>query len=55
MEATLIQRLPDWNKVPDKIQSRQYSCYVISELNLIDVPIHTWWLDSGATTHVLTC
>ena len=42
MELTLIQRLPDWNKDPDKIQSRQYSCHIIFELNLIDVPIHTW-------------
>ncbi|KAG7564986.1 Integrase catalytic core [Arabidopsis suecica] len=26
--------------------------YVCSELNLIEVPNNTWWLDSGATTHV---
>ena len=52
MEHTLIQRLPDWNKGLDKIQNRKDNCHVIFELNLIDVPIHTWWLDSGATTHV---
>ena len=25
---------------------------VCSEVNLISVPGHTWWLDSGATTHI---
>ena len=26
--------------------------YVCSELNLVEVPKNTWWLDTGATTHV---
>ena len=25
---------------------------VSSEVNLILVPKHTWWIDSGATTHI---
>ena len=25
---------------------------VYSEVNLISVPRHTWWIDSGATTHI---
>ena len=27
-------------------------CYYVSELNLIEVPDNTWWLDTSATTHV---
>ena len=27
---------------------------VCSEINLTYVPIHTWWVDSSATTHVST-
>ena len=26
--------------------------YVCSEVNLTSVPGHTWWIDSGATTHI---
>ena len=26
--------------------------YVCFESNLIEVPFNTWWLDSGATTHI---
>nr|ABW74556.1 copia-like pol polyprotein [Boechera divaricarpa] len=32
-------------------KGKHYS-FVCSELNLIEVPNNTWWLDSGATTHV---
>ncbi|CAA7053517.1 unnamed protein product [Microthlaspi erraticum] len=30
----------------------KHHSFVCSELNLIEVPNNTWWLDSGATTHV---
>lgn len=30
----------------------KHQSFVCSELNLIEVPNNTWWLDSGATTHV---
>jgi len=26
--------------------------FVCSEVNLVSVPKNTWWLDSGATTHI---
>ena len=52
MKPTIIQRHLDWNKDPDKIQSRQFNCHVIFELNLVNAPTHTWWFDSDATTHV---
>ena len=28
---------------------------VCSEVNLTSVPKHTWWIDSGATTHINVC
>ncbi|KAK9750981.1 hypothetical protein RND81_02G233800 [Saponaria officinalis] len=30
----------------------KHYCFVCFESNLIEVPSNTWWLDSGATTHV---
>ena len=29
-----------------------HSSNVCSEVNSVTVPIDTWWIDSGATTHV---
>ena len=30
------------------------SAYVYFESNLVNVPLDSWWLDSGATVHVST-
>ena len=30
------------------------SAYVCFESNLVNVPLDSWWLDSGATVHVAT-
>ena len=35
-----------------RVKKGSFLNFVCSEVNLVSVPIHTWWLDSGATTHI---
>ena len=38
----------------EKKEQGMLSAYVCFESNLVNVPLDSWWLDSGATVHVAT-
>ena len=37
-----------------KKENSQGELLVCFELNLVDIPLNSWWLDCGATDHVMT-
>jgi hypothetical protein len=41
-----------WVAKKEKEKRGTHSSFVCSEVNIVLVPIDTWWINSGATTHV---
>ena len=46
-------KFKNWLEKKNKEQG-MLSAYVCFESNLVNVPLDSWWLDSGATVHVAT-
>ena len=46
-------KFKNWLEKKNKEQG-MLSAYVCFEYNLVNVPLDSWWLDSGATVHVAT-
>ena len=46
-------KFKNWLEKKNKEQG-MLSVYVCFESNLVNVPLDSWWLDSGATVHVAT-